>query len=725
MWLLALLIMGAAALYYGTQALLEHYRPQLVAEISDSVGCPVTYSQATIRLTPDLEVVLHDVAVMGTTMGFEVSTPYLAAEVKIPALFDRHLDFDRINLLSPSIVLLTGSTPTTTQQTAPESSPPPSPPNPQPTQAFPLPRIDTISIDSGRISKRSPSGEVTVLLEDLHIESGLAAQGATITVNPSQASFVIPVGAATTKRLPITASLHQLTYTLSPQTLSVQNAQLTSGPSVITVSGAMDLGSGTVTASVQGTKVSLAPLQQIIGTKALSGTADLQSTVTLNDQTLQVDGTFGLSATRITPGSGETYGVASLSGPITVQRTKGQGTSIQSKGLAVQGFSYQDPNVSLNHVNGSLSNIKGTIGENGASSFSVAVHGTGLDLNAGDLTVKKIGTVDSPLTITVPVTPGYSISGPVKATGVDMNYFGRPVTGAAGSVDMLVSNSVLRFITKGIQAQSNGIPLNVNGTVEITATAYNIQNLVAQLAGGSLASTISIQRNPKTQVEAEVLAKELDVSAVKALVSGDPKATFSGRIDHLSVKATARKGDLLSSATGQGLIEITDGTVARANFDRRVVGLMKAIPVVGEAVSFTSSATDSSTYEMKGGMMKELTADFTIGAGRVSSKNIKAQGKFSNLVASGDIAFNGDINLTASAIYLEQNLRALAGPLQPLGTLFGNIGKIEIPLLITGSVGTPKISADLSRIQDISMPGRVISPILQGLGSIVGGSSGN
>jgi hypothetical protein len=289
---------------------------------------------------------------------------------------------------------------------------------------------------------------------------------------------------------------------------------------------------------------------------------------------------------------------------------------------------------------------------------------------------------------------------------------------------MLVSNTVLRFDTKGIQTQSNGGPVSVSGTVEINDSSYSIPNLVAQLAGGSLASTITIERSPKNLVQAEVLAKGLDVAAVKALVSGDPKAAFSGRVDHLSVKATARKDALLSSVTGEGVIEITDGSVARANFDRRVVGLIKAIPVVGEAVSFSASATDSSTYEMRGGMMKSLTADITLGSGRVTSKNIKVQGRFSNVVASGDIKFNGDIDLVASAIYLEQNLRALAGPISPLGALFGTVGKIEIPLLIQGTIETPKISADLSRIQDVSLPGRMLSPLLQGLGSMVDSATG-
>jgi hypothetical protein len=75
-------------------------------------------------------------------------------------------------------------------------------------------------------------------------------------------------------------------------------------------------------------------------------------------------------------------------------------------------------------------------------------------------------------------------------------------------------------------------------------------------------------------------------------------------------------------------------------------------------------------------------------------------------------------------VYLEQNLKALAGPITPLGSLFGTIGKIEIPLLITGSVNNPQINADLTRLQDITVPGRAISPILRGLGAVVDGATG-
>ncbi len=720
-----LLIGGAVVLYFFTQALLEHYRPQLVAEISDSVGCPVSYSRATIKLTPAVEVVLHDVSVMGTPLGFEVTAPYFAAEVKLAALLNQHLDFDKLTLRSPSIVLITGSAPTTPQQPPPSTPLPSSPTSAQTAQPLLLIGIDAISIDSGRIATRSSSGHQVVVLEDLHIESGLTTQGAAITIAPSQASFVVPVGTTPIKRFPLTASLQQLTYTINQKKLSIQSAQITSGASSVAVSGAFDLAGETLTAALQGTKVELAPFQQFLRAKALAGTADLQANVTLNEQSLQISGTMGVSSAKITAISGESYGITSLSGPFTLQRTQGQGIAAQSTALAVQGFSYQDPNVSLNHVNGTLSKISGTIAEDGASAFTVSVHGTGLDLSSGPFEIKKIASVDSPLTIKVPATPGYSISGPVKAAGVDMTFHGRPLTGASGSVDMLVSNTVLRFISQGVQTQSNGIPVKMSGTVEINDTTYSMQNLVGQLAGGSLASTVTIQRAPKQQVEVEVLAKELDVAVVKALVTGDPQSTFSGRIDHVSVKATTRKDNLLLSATGNGVIEITDGTVARANFDRRVVGLIKAIPVVGEAVSFTSSATDSSTYEMRGGMLKDLNADFTIGNGRVSSTNITAQGKFSNLIASGDISFGGDLNLTASAVYLEQNLRAIAGPIKPLGALFGTIGRIEIPLLIQGTVGTPQISADLSRLQDISMPGRALSPILRGLGAVVDGATGN
>jgi hypothetical protein len=709
--------------YLGTQALLEHYRPQLLAEITEAVGCPVTYRRATLRLTPALEVVLHDVAVMGADLGFEVSAPYFSAEVKLAALIQRQLDFDRLTLRSPAIVIVTGTKGSAGSPPISAGTPPVTAP-PAPTQPVPLPGIDSISIESGRISKRNSAGKESVLLEDLHITSSIVSHGVDLTVSPSQASFVLPIHVKGDKRLPCTASLQQLRYTASPRSISIASAQVGTGPSSVTVSGGIALDSGAVTATVQGTKVGVAVIQQIIGTQGLAGTADLQATVSIDEQTTQVTGSVSLTGAQAVASTGERYGVASLSGPITITRTVGSGTKVSSPKLAVVGFSYQDPNVSLNHVNGSLSAISGTIGEDGAATFGVTVQGTGLDLISGPFTIKKIGSVSAPLTVSVP-SIGYSVSGPVQAAGVEMTFHGRPMSGAAGSVDMIVSHQVLRFVSKGIHTQSNNVPVSISGALDITNTDYKMANLVGAIGDGKLAASVDMQREPRQEVQAEVLAQGLDIASVKAVLFGEPKGAFSGRIDHISVKATARKSDLLASARGEGIIEITDGSVRQANFDKRVVGLIRAIPVVGSAITFNATSPDSSNYQVQGGMLKNITADFTVAAGKLSSTNIKAQGRFTNLHASGDVHLNGSLNLVASAIYLEQNLKALAGPITPLGSLFGTLGKIEIPLLITGTIDSPQISADITRLQDISAPGRAISPLFRGIESIVSGVSGN
>jgi hypothetical protein len=722
-----IVILGAlvAGLYFGTQALLEHYRPQLIAEITDAVGCPVNYRRATVKLTPALEIVLHDVEVMGTDLGFEVTSPYFSAEVKIAALLNRHLDFDRITLRSPSIVLITGnktnaaSTPAQSQAPGSQTSPAVATPRPAP-----LPGIDVVAIDSGRIAKRSASGQESVILEDLHIASGITSHGSSISISPSQASFILPIRVKGDKRLPFSATLQQMSYATSPKSISVTGAQLVTSSSSLSVSGSMNLETGSIQGSIKGRSVGIGVIQQIIGTSGLSGSADIEAIVSLDDQTFQASGTTALKNAQAIASTGERYTVSSLSGPFSLSTVQGQGAKIRSDGIAVQGFSYVDPNVSLNRVNGTLSKVSGTIGSDGTASFTLAVKSTGLDLTSGPFIIKKIASVDAPLTVTVPAKGGYSVTGPVKAAGVDMTFHGRPLSGSSGSVDMVVSNTTLRFVSQGIQTQSNEIPVGLSGTVEITNDAYKLSNIVGALGGGSLAATVNIQRLPRTEVDAEVLAKGVDISTVKALATGDKKATFSGLVNHLSVKATARKDDLLPTARGEGVIQITDGTVQHATYDKKVVGLIKAIPVVGEAVSFTANATDSSTYQMQGGMLKNLTADFTIGGERFSSKDIKGQGRFTNLQASGDISFHGNLNLAASAVYLEQNLKALAGPITPLGNFFGTIGKIEIPLLIAGSIDNPQINADLSRLQDITVPGRAISPILRGLGAIVDGATG-
>ena len=721
--LITLLLLGilSVGLYLGTQAALEHYRPQLVAEISDAVGCPVTYGRATIKLTPALEIVLHDVEVMGTDLGFEVTAPYFSAEVEVRALLDRHLDFDRLTLRGPAITLITGTAP---------ASAPTQPANPAAIEqapssskrAAPLPGIESISIRDGRISRRNQAGKMSVLLENLSITSGVTSSASAFSVLPSTASFIMPVKVKGDTRLQFSASLKSVTYTTAPRALILDEALLATGPSSVAVSGRMDLDTGTTTAHVQGTSVDLAVVRQILGLQGFNGSADIQADITYDEQKLQVTSTSALKGASITTTSGEQYGVGNLSGPVTVIHTNGQDIQIQSPKLSVTGFSYRDPNVSLKNVNGELSTLGGKISQNGAAAFSVTLKSTGLNLTSGPLTISRITTAQAPLTITVPATHGYSVAGPVNASGVDLTFHGRSVTGASGSVDMLVSDSVLKFTTQNLQAQSSGEPIAVTGSVEINGTDYVIKNVVAKTAGGSLAATVDIQRDPRQQVEVEILANGLDISSVKALYSGDKRAPFSGKIVHLSAKAVARKDALLSSARGEGVIEITDGTIQQATFDKRVVGLIKAIPVVGNAVSFKSPSENDSSYQLQGGMLKQMTADFTIQGGKISSKNLAGQGRFLTLKASGDISFEGQLNLAASAIYLEQNLKALAGPLTPLGDIFGTIGKIEIPLLVTGTVGSPQISADLTRLQDISMPGRALSPIFRGIEGLVDGT---
>jgi hypothetical protein len=515
-----------------------------------------------------------------------------------------------------------------------------------------------------------------------------------------------------------------LSYTLSPRSLLLDNARLATGPSTISVSGRLDLDASTTAAHIQGSNVDLTVIQKILGVQGFKGTADIQGDLSADEHKLIISGTSSLKGVTIAGTTGEIYGADSISGPISVNYNSTQGSQIQSQKLTIRGFSYRDPNVTLKGVDGELGGISGTIGTDGAAAFSVALKSTALNLTSGPFTISRILSAQAPLKISVPAKTGYSVSGPVTANGIDMTFHGRPMTGASGSVDMLVSNSVLRFISQSIQMQSNNEPLAMSGTVEVTDAAYNISNIVAKVAGGSLAATLNIKRAPQQQVEAEVLAKGLDVASVKALFSGDKRDAFSGKVDHISVKATARKDALLASAKGEGVIEITDGSIRQASFDKKVVGLIKAIPVVGSAVSFSAHPQGDSNYQqLQGGMLKDMTADFLIGDGRLSTKNMKGQGRFMSLEATGDISFDGRLNLQASAIYLEQNLKALAGPVTPLGSLFGNIGKIEIPLLVTGAIDSPQISADLTRLQDISMPGRALSPLLRGIEGLVNGSN--
>jgi hypothetical protein len=216
-------------------------------------------------------------------------------------------------------------------------------------------------------------------------------------------------------------------------------------------------------------------------------------------------------------------------------------------------------------------------------------------------------------------------------------------------------------------------------------------------------------------------AHDVRVDDFLSLIYGRAVATLGGVVNSFSTDATADKDNFLATLKGKGQLEVSDGTLKKVRFRREVVDLIEAIPAVGAAVSFTTDATDSNTYAIQGGALKGFSCDFSLKDAAVTTNNLKASGKYSNVEIQGKLFFDGRLDAQASAVYLEQNIKALGGPIKPLGRLMGNIGRIEIPLLVQGTIDTPTISADFSRLHEVSMPGRAVGSLLSGIEGVVRG----
>jgi hypothetical protein len=193
-------------------------------------------------------------------------------------------------------------------------------------------------------------------------------------------------------------------------------------------------------------------------------------------------------------------------------------------------------------------------------------------------------------------------------------------------------------------------------------------------------------------------------------------------VNNFSTDATADKTNLLQTLQGSGHLEVSDGTLKKLRFRKEVVDLVEAIPVVGSAVSFTADATDSNTYAMQGGALKGFSCDFLLKDSAVTTNNLKASGRYSNIELQGKLFFDGRLDAQASAVFLEQNIKALGGPIKPLGRLMGNIVRIEIPLLVQGTIDSPTVSADFSRLHEVSMPGRAVGSVMRGIEEAVTGN---
>jgi len=771
----------AAAVYLLSNSLLGNYRPEIERALSSAIGAKVEYGEVRIFL-PLSELILIDLSIEslpGNSIGVQGKVPRVSLRIDPISLLNHRLDIHAIVIEEPqvSIQIAKEQAATVSAASRPGDSPVIS------STPILLPdfirdglEIHAIEIQNGLAAleiARSGTTSLDLKLNNITLDTDIAWTTGLINLNDTKLSLTGTVAGLPARQI----SLHtkELSYTPPSGQIAINSGEVTIDGQSLSVAGNtnstlsefalrihtsnLDLARLTQMAAPFGVMSKLAPIGKLTASINLGSTANTK-TVTgdlrLQDFVLDSSGvriagvtlakinltsgpkgsillatTVDITGVRIRSDDTE-YQTASARGPINLNYA-GTGAMNITSDLAVRGFVYKDPLTTLEKVDAELSQIKCVIAKDQSTDLRLNLRGTSVVLHSNGVSVKQVTEVTSPLVVLVSARGGYRVSGPVRVSNSEVTVDGHELKKVSGTVDILVSDSVKRFITKDLAATQGAETISTAANFEMTTPFYKLNSLNAQLAGGSLTGSFTMARGDAKQISTKITAQNIDLGQILTIANPkDPAATVDGTIQNLQLSVKGNKDAIPASLSGKLSVQLVNGIVNKLNVDGRLKEMLGSVPVIGGMFQFeplpkaavTAGSNDNRKYAVKKLSTRALTATFKIGDGRMTTSDLLLRGKHGNVTVTGSYFFDDRLDLQGTVVFLEQTARALAGPITPLAGLFGSLGRIEIPLKITGPIADPTVGVDATRLMQVSAPGRIVGSAVTGVGDVISGIGG-
>jgi uncharacterized protein involved in outer membrane biogenesis len=257
---------------------------------------------------------------------------------------------------------------------------------------------------------------------------------------------------------------------------------------------------------------------------------------------------------------------------------------------------------------------------------------------------------------------------------------------------------------------------NAKANVTFDKGVIRMSPVNANAFGGTIAGNVIIDTRP-TPSTYTVDTKLANVDANKLLSSmSNLKQTLFGVLaanadTHFTGSANGSSADTARTLNGKLSLNLQNGKLAGIDMLNTLASIGKFMNLTKKAEPFTNIA--------------KLTGDFNVVNGVATTNNLLAAIDGGTLGAKGDVDLaNQTINMAATAVLSQQMAQQVGGT--GIGgylttALANSKGELVMPVLITGSLTSPKVQPDLQTIAKMKLE-NVTSP--SGLSGILGAITG-
>ncbi len=256
---------------------------------------------------------------------------------------------------------------------------------------------------------------------------------------------------------------------------------------------------------------------------------------------------------------------------------------------------------------------------------------------------------------------------------------------------------------------------NVHSTLALDHGIIRLAPVTATVAAGESNGNITVDtRGPQTQIAVNMAVQKVDANKLLSSVSNVKDTLFGLLTSNLQGQFhTVPAGqDIASTLNGKVGLNLTDGKLAHVDF-------LQQLSNVAGFQSLGRAATGATE-------LKKVTGDFNIQNGVANTNNLRADLGVGTLAAAGLMSLvDNSVNMKVTAVLNKDYSQQVGGT--NIGgfmqaALANNRGELVIPVLVTGTLQSPKVAPDMATIAQMKMQNLV--PTLSNPGALGGILSG-
>lgn len=290
-----------------------------------------------------------------------------------------------------------------------------------------------------------------------------------------------------------------------------------------------------------------------------------------------------------------------------------------------------------------------------------------------------------------------------------------------GVLDIKLDGQIQNVTTQGLAMVLGAAPLVVNLSATNSPVAAVLNSLELKGFGGSV--NLKGQLTQQTQAfQGTFNAQSLQLGELTSAATPQFANMISGTLSSASADLRGVLGTQLMQSIGGNLdFALVDGTLKGVNIAGDVLRAVKNLPFLTGSLDSGVSADARGAIDAKDTAIKKLSGTFAIGAGAMTTRNLKLLSTAFNLDAQGQLGFDANIDLLAEILFEPGISAMLVAKTSELKALQNSEQRLVLPLALKGKAPQVLVLPDVPKIVALATKGALKEKAAGALQKILGG----